>query len=136
VLASFLPCLFALQGILHPGWSDSQHNLWQHTWHVAHKLSSNLNPQMLSPAMNPSRQAMQQQQQQQGLAGLPTMQQVVLPQQLQPQLMVQQQQQQQPGLQQQPLMHPVVDAAAPVAVDGQLQQQQQQLPAVQQQAAH
>ncbi|KAF6262923.1 hypothetical protein COO60DRAFT_554878 [Scenedesmus sp. NREL 46B-D3] len=24
-------------GVLQPAWSDSQHNLWQHTWHVAHK---------------------------------------------------------------------------------------------------
>eukprot|EP00878_Enallax_costatus_P015929 GHUV01016699.1.p1 GENE.GHUV01016699.1~~GHUV01016699.1.p1 ORF type:complete len:757 (+),score=260.66 GHUV01016699.1:586-2856(+) len=43
-------------GVLQPGWSDSQHNLWQHTWHVAHKISSNLNPQMLSPHVNPARQ--------------------------------------------------------------------------------
>jgi hypothetical protein len=53
--------LLLLQGVLHPGWSDAQHNLWQHTWHVAHKISSNLNPQMLSPAVNPARQQHQQQ---------------------------------------------------------------------------
>ncbi|KAF8061912.1 hypothetical protein HT031_004172 [Scenedesmus sp. PABB004] len=47
-------------GVLHPGWSDSQHNLWQHTWHVAHKVSPNLSPAMLSPAVNPARAAQQQ----------------------------------------------------------------------------
>lgn len=83
---------------------------------------------MLSPAMNATRQAAQQQQ---GLAGLP---QVSLPpqpqqQQLPAQLAQIQQQLPQAMLQQQQL----VDVAPPVAVDGQLQQQ---LPAVHQQIAH
>lgn len=111
------------QGILHPGWSDSQHNLWQHTWHVAHKLSSNLTPQMLSPMANPARPL----QQQQGLAGLPQVPGIIPGQQLPSQLM----QQQQGVMQQQVPQHPVVDAAGvPLGVDGQLQQQ------VPQQAAH
>ncbi|WIA18254.1 hypothetical protein OEZ85_009722 [Tetradesmus obliquus] len=59
-------------GVLQPTWADSQQNLWQHTWHVAHKISSNLNPQMLSPAVNPARQ----QQQQPGPAGLASLPQV------------------------------------------------------------
>ena len=103
-----------LQGILHPGWSDSQHNLWQHTWHVAHKLSSNLTPQMLSPVANPGRPM----QQQQGLAGLPQVPGILPGQELPPHLM-----QQQPGMMQQQV-HPVVDAAgAALGVDGQLPQQ-------------
>jgi hypothetical protein len=64
-----------LQGVLQPTWSDSQHNLWQHTWHVAHKISSNLNPQMLSPAVNPARQQQQQAAGQAALASLPQVQQ-------------------------------------------------------------
>jgi hypothetical protein len=67
--------LLVLQGVLHPTWSDSQHNLWQHTWHVAHKISSNLNPQMLSPAVNPARQQQQQALGPAGVASLPQTQQ-------------------------------------------------------------
>ena len=117
-----------LQGILYPGWADSQHNLWQHTWHVAHKLSSNLTPQMLNPAANPSRlsqQPQQQQQPQQLLQGLATLPQGVgiSGQQLPQQLMQQQQQQGQP----------VVEAGGVVlGVDRQVQQ----LPQVPEQTAH
>lgn len=115
-----------LQGILHPGWSDSQHNLWQHTWHVAHKLSSNLTPQMLSPTMNPNRQ--RHHQQQQGLAGLPSLPQVQPGlAQLPPQLLQQQQLMPQHMLQQQQQLGPTADAAAGVlgGADGNVQQLQQ-----------
>lgn len=115
-----------LQGILHPGWSDSQHNLWQHTWHVAHKLSSNLTPHMLSPAMNPNRQPHHQQQQ--GLAGLPSLPQVQPGlAQLPPQLLQQQQQQLMPQHMLQQQVGPTADAAAGVlGADGNVQQQLQQ----------
>jgi hypothetical protein len=87
---------------------------------VAHKLSSNLTPKMLNPALNPARQ---QQQQAQGLAGLASLPQVQPGmQQLPPQFLQQQ------GMQQ--LGVPAADATGALGVDGQLQQQKPQ------QAAH
>jgi hypothetical protein len=49
--------LLLLQGVLQPGWSDAQHNLWQQTWHAAARVSPSLSPAMLAPASDPTRAA-------------------------------------------------------------------------------